>query len=342
MDPTLLARAREPDLRIGRGILEPYLASLEGSFVLVAQPEPLVGLDPSLARAAAIVRPASLEAQVLDGLVAELPPAAHIVGLGGGVAMDTAKYLAWRAEVPLVLAPSIVSVDAAVTNTIALRRDGEVVYEGFVVAESILADLELIARAPARLNRAGVGDLLSIQTARHDWALGARAGRIGFDDAVDAAAASVLADLYGLADEVAAVTDHALERLLRAYARVNALCLDVGHSGPEEGSEHYFAYAAEAVTHRSFVHGELVGLGVVLMSALQGEVEGKAAAFLDRCRVQWRPELLGIDAAALEAILLRLPSFVRQAGLPWSIVDEAALDRTTVTAMLGALEGAPA
>ena len=83
-------------------------------------------------------------------------------------------------------------MDAPVTNTVAVRRAGTVVYEGFVVAESIVADLALIARAPARLNRAGVGDLLSIHTGRFDWALGARAGTVAFDAAIDAAAAAAL------------------------------------------------------------------------------------------------------------------------------------------------------
>ena len=100
--------------------------------------------------------------------------------------------MAWRRGTPLLLAPSIISVDASVTNTIALRRAGQVEYVGFVVAEAIIADLDLISRAPARLNRAGVGDLLSIETARVDWALGAKAGRLDFDEDVDAAAAQVL------------------------------------------------------------------------------------------------------------------------------------------------------
>ena len=107
---------------------------------------------------------------------------------------------------------------------------------------------------------------------------------------------------------------------------VNALLLTVGHSGPEEGSEHYFGYAAEAHTGRSFVHGELIGLGTVLMSGLQQNDQARAAAFLDRCGVEWRPSQLDLDRDTLLAVLVDLPRFVRAAGLPHSIVDEAALD----------------
>lgn len=327
MDPALIASAKQPDLRVGHGILQDAILALPGRYALVSQPEPLAHVGRAIIdRAACSVSADSLDEAFLVAAAAALPEVDHVVGIGGGVAMDVAKYLAWARDTPLVLAPSIVSVDASVTNTVAIRRNGSVEYDGFVVADPIIADLDLIATAPPRLNRAGVGDLLSIQTGRFDWALGAKAGRIAFDAEVDAAAASVLERLHGVADAVAVVSDIAIEHIIRAYVEVNALLLEVGHSGPEEGSEHYFGYAAEAVTGRSFVHGELIGLGVVLMSGLQGNDQARAAAFLDRCEVQWRPHHLGLDAATLERVLVGLPAFVREARLPHSIIDEAGLD----------------
>lgn len=341
-DPALLARAMAPDLRIGRGILAPHIAALPGRYLLVSQPEPLAAADPAIAAGAlAVVRVGSLAAADLEAQAASLPAADRVVGLGGGMCMDAAKSLAWRRGIPLVLAPSIVSVDAPVTNTFAVRSGGSVVYEGFVVAESIVADLELIARAPARFNRAGVGDLLSIHTGRFDWALGARAGRIAFDHAIDAAAAAALEATYALADDVAAVTDHALATILRRYADVNTLLLRVGHAGPEEGSEHYFAYHAEAVTGRSFVHGELIGLGTALMAELQGNDAARVRTFLRRAGVAWRPAELGLDRATLERILAGLPAFVRHAGLPYSIIDEVDLSAVVIDRLVTSLAGAP-
>ncbi len=338
MDAHLLERAKNPLLRVGRAILDGAVDDLPGRFALVSQPGPMAQLDDRLIRAAAVVLEAeSLDEPALLSLVHELPDVEHIVGIGGGMVMDTAKYLAWKGGLPLLLAPSIISVDACVTNTIAVRRNGTVEYDGFVVADAIVADLALIATAPARLNRAGVGDLLSIQTGSFDWALGSKAGSIDFDARIDAAAAEVLEALYLIADEVARVTDRALEHIIRAYAAVNTLLLDAGHSGPEEGSEHYFAYAAEAVTGRSFVHGELVALGVVLMSGLQCNDQAPAADFLDRCGVEWRPESLGLEPSLLEQIILGLPAFVRRAGLPHSIIDEAAIDPETTSQLLGSI-----
>lgn len=341
MDQSLLLRAKQPDLRVGRGNLAAEIAALPGSYTLVSQPEPLAQVAASVrSGAAATVMASSLDEAGLQAMAAGLARTDHIVGVGGGVVMDTAKFLAWRTGIPLVLAPSILSVDASVTNTVAVRRKGTVEYDGFVVADPIIADLALIATAPARLNRAGVGDLLSIQTGRFDWALGARAGTIAFDADVDRAAAAVLERLYAQADAVAAVSDDALEHIIRAYVEVNALLLTVGHSGPEEGSEHYFGYAAEAHTGRSFVHGELIGLGTVLMSGLQQNDQARAAAFLDRCGVEWRPHQLGLDGETLRSVLADLPRFVRAAGLPHSIIDESDLDAARASDLIERLPAA--
>jgi glycerol-1-phosphate dehydrogenase [NAD(P)+] len=338
MDASVLESAKHPNLAVGRGIVDEHVSRLESPYVLVSQPEPLAAISPHIpAGASATVMADSLDERDLDDLVRTLPQVASVFGLGGGMAMDVAKYISWKTGAALVLAPSVVSVDASVTNTVAVRRNGSVEYDGFVVADPIVVDLQLISGAPRRLNRAGVGDLLSIQTGRFDWALGARAGSIAFDADIDAAAKAILADLYAVADDVAVVSDRAIEHIIRAYVKVNALLLDVGHSGPEEGSEHYFAYAAEAATGRSFVHGELVGLGTVLMSGLQQNDQIQAAAFLDHCRVEWRPDQLGLDQGTLADILLDLPAFVRRAGLPHSIIDEQPLDRPAVAALLDSI-----
>jgi glycerol-1-phosphate dehydrogenase [NAD(P)+] len=338
VDEATLERAKRPNIVVGHAIVADAIAALEGPFALVSRPSALALVAPAVvADAAVTVTADSLDEAFLERAASSLPDVATIVGLGGGTALDMAKFLAWRSGAALVQVPSIVSVDASVTNTVAIRRGGQVSYEGFVVADPVIVDLELIAQAPARFNRAGVGDLLSIQTARVDWALGHRAGKIDFDAAIDAAAAAVLADLYDLADEVARVSDRAIEHIVRAYAEVNALLIDAGHSGPEEGSEHYFAYAAEAVTSRSFVHGEIIGLGVVLMSGLQGNEQARAADYLDRCQVEWRPAQLGLDRELLATILAGLPAFVRDTALPYSVIDEQPLDSAKVRDLLDSI-----
>ena len=318
----LRLRAQDPVLRFGRGVLSSTLMELSRRFALLTQSAPADSMD-QIARGRAEVERMieSLAEPYLLALEGGLPDVEVVVGIGGGMVMDAAKHVAWRRSLPLVLAPSIVSADACVTNTIAVRRNDAVKYDGFVVPEAILVDFDLIHTAPLELNRAGVGDLISIHTALFDWRLGADRGQAVFDAAVGSRSAAVLDRIEAMADEIGQVTDAALELIMRAYAEINALCLQVRHSQLQEGSEHYFAYHLETVAGHGFVHGEVLSLGTVLMSTLQGNDPERARRILARSRVEWNLERLGVSQADVVRALVELPAFVRSAGLPYSIVD---------------------
>jgi glycerol-1-phosphate dehydrogenase [NAD(P)+] len=336
IEPELIERAANPTIRVGRDLLAGTLAAMEEPWALVTQLEPRALLGAGvLARAAAVRDVESLAEGDLERLERGIPgDVGTIVGFGGGMALDAAKYVAWTRGARLILSPSILSVDAVVTNTVAVRRGGGIVYDGFVVADLIVLDTALVAQAPPHLNRAGVGDLVSIHTGLADWRRGAAAGRIAFDPAIASAAADVLDQVEALASEIGSVSDAGLAGVLRAYADVNVLCLRAGHSGPEEGSEHYFGYHLEHVTGRSFVHGQLIGLGTVLMATLQGNDPARPRRILAACRLDWRPDALGVEVGSVRETLVGLRDFVAVQGLPYSVIDEADLSPDAVDDLL--------
>jgi glycerol-1-phosphate dehydrogenase [NAD(P)+] len=304
----------------------------------MTQPEPLsmmrAGLPDGLAHTELI---SSLEEAELDRLAQGMPVVAAVLGVGGGAAMDAAKFIAWQRAIPLYLAPSAVSVDACVTNTVAVRSAGKVDYRGFVVAERIFVDFGLISRAPARMNRAGLGDLLSIHTALWDWRHGAGQGGAELIPEAARSAAQILRAIEERAADIYAVSPPGIEALVRAYVLVNEIASDVGHAQAEEGSEHYFAYCLEHVTGRSFIHGEVVTLGAVLMAEMQGNSPGRVRALADDAGVRWRPPELGVSRDDMDTTLRELPGFVRDAGLPWSVIDEARIDEATVSMLAEAV-----
>lgn len=94
---------------------------------------------------------------------------AVVYAIGGGLAVDTAKYLAHRHQLPLVCVPTALSVDAFLTPASGIRRDGCVVYIPTKAPETLILDLALIAAAPAPIRAAGITDVLSIATGAWDW-----------------------------------------------------------------------------------------------------------------------------------------------------------------------------
>ena len=136
--------------------------------------------------------------------------------------------------------------------------------------------------------------------------------------------------MESLSGEIRDVSDRAVEAIVRAYLEVNDMVAELGHAQVEEGSEHYFVYCLERVTGRSFVHGEVVSLGTVLMGFLQGGRTDRPLKIAERAGVRWRATELGISREELIETLRRLPSFVRESSLSYSVINEVSFDEASI------------
>jgi glycerol dehydrogenase-like iron-containing ADH family enzyme len=254
-------------------------------------------------------------------------PADAVVGLGGGSAMDTAKWVSWRLGLPLVQVPSVPSVNACFTRMVAVRDAGGVRYEGDAVPVEVLVDFDIMAAAPAHLVRGGIGDVLSCHTARFDWALAVQAGR---DQPWEPVAAEMsqryLDELEELAPLLAGGHDEGVRRLMECHRDIGWRCHDLGHARFEEGSEHFFAYTFEQVTGRTIMHGELVTLGVLVMSAIQGNDPERPRRIAELAQARTALEDLELTWPEIRATLERLPSFVEEQGLWFSAANGLVID----------------
>lgn len=270
-----------------------------------------------------LARAESLDARVLDTLLhtpETLDGVECIVGLGGGTTMDTAKYLAWRTGLPLILVPSALTVDAPFTDSAAVRCDGRIHYTGHVAPEAILIDADLIRTAPAHLNRGGVGDILSIHTALYDWRLAHERTGEPYDAAIAQQSAALLERLRAGSAELYAVSDAGVRLLTELFCEEVYLCLQVGSSRPEEGSEHHLLYTLEYLTGRTYLHGAAVTLCALLMAYLQGNAPSELRALADACGVEYRAILDEAGAAAIRRALLHAPDYAREEGLPYTVL----------------------
>jgi len=273
-----------------------------------------------------MVRP-PLERRYLDHLVAETPVVDAVVGIGGGVAVDAAKYLAWKRACPLVLVPTALSVDAYVTPAAGVREDGIVKYVGNATAGKVIIDYEAIQSAPKRLNTAGTGDVYSCRTALYDWKLSHEKTGESYDSGIASQAQRALDTLLKNASEIEQVSEEGIRVLVSLHREVNRLQLTAGTPRPEEGSEHTFFYALEEVTHRSFLHGEVVGTGIYVASHFQSGDADDVASDMDRLGLMFRPRNYGITREEFVAAVLDMKNYSKRAGLPFSIVNIADITR---------------
>ncbi len=244
---------------------------------------------------------------------------AVIYALGGGLATDAAKYLAARTGLPLVALPTALSADVFFTSESAVREAGCVRHIETRPPDRLVVDLDVIAAAPRHLRAAGICDVLSIATGCWDWKFAEEEGKnppgMGHVPYVAEAAQAILQGALACAESAGRGEPDGLKQLLDCLALEVQLRNQIGHSRPEKGSEHYFAYAVESEIGPELSHGELVGPGIVRMAALQGQDSQTLRAALHACRVP----LDRIPLPVVDRTLRSLSHYAWRHDLPFGI-----------------------
>jgi glycerol-1-phosphate dehydrogenase [NAD(P)+] len=245
-----------------------------------------------------------------------------VYAVGGGLAVDAAKYIAKQLNLPIYCLPTALSVDAFITWASGVRHEGCVQYLETKVPERLIVDMDVLAVAPEIIRAAGICDVLSIATGLWDWEFAAEKGKnpegMELIPWVADAAQAILDGALECAEAAGAGDEDGLKQLLDCLALEVQLCNQIGHSRPEEGSEHYFAYSVENLMGKGLSHGELVGPGILIMADFQEQNTDELEAALQACHIP----LDNIPADIMGATLKGLPAYVRKHDLPYGIAHE--------------------
>jgi uncharacterized oxidoreductase len=149
--------------------------SLDKAFLLHGK-RALAGAEPYLPASLARLAPGRrflfsghCSHELVDSLVVRLAPgkpdeAGLIVGLGGGSALDTAKALAVKLELPFAAIPTIASTCAAATPlSVWYTPEGKALgFEVFTrAADAVFVEPHIILASPAEYLKAGLADTLA-------------------------------------------------------------------------------------------------------------------------------------------------------------------------------------
>jgi glycerol-1-phosphate dehydrogenase [NAD(P)+] len=279
----------------------------------------LPGLAPA---ATAFVREATLAHWTqLAAQVHQFRPTV-VYAVGGGLAADAGKFIAHVFNVPAVCIPTALSVDAFFCPAVGIRESGCVRYLEVPPPERVLIDYAVLADAPVSLRAAGIADVLSIATGSWDWEFAERQGRNPSGMACLPWARDVARDILRGALDCAEAAGRAdpggLKQLLDCLCLETQLLNQIGHSRPEEGSEHYFAYCAEQFAGPGWPHADLLGPGILQMAERQGQDPAPLRMALEACHVP----LARLGNARTRKTLEHLPSYCREHQLPYGIAHE--------------------
>lgn len=209
-----------------------------------------------------------------------------VIGVGGGKGLDTAKMVSIIRKVGFFSVPTIASNDAPASRLVVLYDQNHRIVGTRHMAfnpDVVLVDTDLIARAPARFLRAGIGDALTkfFEARAVQESAGANflSAAPPFMAGVLGAACLEIVLSEGpacLAAHGASVRPNGFERLVEAAILMSGLAFESGGLS--------VAHAMTRGLTRDLriagaLHGEQVAYGVLVQLVLEGD-----AAMLERIR----------------------------------------------------------
>ncbi|MGQ9641454.1 MAG: NAD(P)-dependent glycerol-1-phosphate dehydrogenase [Candidatus Bathycorpusculaceae bacterium] len=191
-----------------------------------------------------------------------------VFGVGGGTKIDVAKLSSARQEIPFISIPTTASHDG-ITSPLSSIKGLEKPYS--VMAQSpiaIIADTNIIMRAPSRFTVSGCADVIAKLTAVKDWKLAHEEKNEYYGEYAASLALMSAKLVIQNAETITPKNEEGLRILLEALISCGVAMSIAGSSRPCSGSEHLFSHALDMIKANHALHGEQCGVGTIMMAYL--------------------------------------------------------------------------
>ncbi len=211
-----------------------------------------------------------------------------LIAVGSGTINDLCKYAAATDGKPYAVFATAPSMNGYTSTNAAITVDGHKQSLAAAAPAGVFIDLEVLAQAPARMIRAGLGDSLCRSTAQADWLLSHHLLGTPYRRAPFALLAP---DESRLLDEPEALftgDPEAMRGLARTLVLSGHGMTICGGSYPASQGEHLLSHYIDMFAppgRAAFFHGEQVAVATLTMARLQEEVLAAGPPRLQACVV---------------------------------------------------------
>ncbi len=199
-----------------------------------------------------------------------------ILGIGSGVINDLCKYVSWKRELDCGIIATAPSMDGYASSGAAMIVGGMKVTYAAHPPRFILADVDIVKRAPMDMIRAGYGDIIGKYSSLNDWKLSRLMRGEYFCAEIHDLVLQVTENVRDLAERIAERDDEAIAYLTKALILIGITLSLMGSTRPGSGSEHHLSHFFEIVSlledKPHFCHGIDVGYSAVVTAELRERI----------------------------------------------------------------------
>ncbi|MHC1604105.1 MAG: NAD(P)-dependent glycerol-1-phosphate dehydrogenase [Candidatus Syntropharchaeales archaeon] len=228
---------------------------------------------------------------------AEEVGASFIVGVGGGTVIDLAKVSSAQIGIPFLSVPTTAAHDGIASSRASVKEERGSISMAAQSPLGVVADTEIIAKAPPRFLRSGCGDIISNFTAVRDWRLASRLKNAPYSAYAAALSEMTAKMIIESSGAIKPNVEESVRFVVKALISSGVAMSIAGTSAPASGSEHKFSHALDRIAPRPAMHGEQCGVGTIMMMHLHGGDWKSIRRALSDIGAPVDAEGLGIDGA---------------------------------------------
>ncbi len=212
--------------------------------------------------------PAPNEKTVGSAVLRWDPSCDIVIGVGSGVVNDTGKQIARISGCKYLIVGTAPSMDGYASGTSSMDLDGLKASLPATAASAVIGDTEILAKAPAKMLAAGVGDMAAKYISLVEWRIAALILGEYHCGTVEAMVREALDTVVSQAEGLAARDPDAVESVMRGLVLAGIAMNYAGVSRPASGVEHYFSHVWD-MRHLAFgtaaeLHGIQCGTATLL------------------------------------------------------------------------------
>lgn len=207
------------------------------------------------------------------------------IAVGSGTINDTVKLAASRRDVPMACVGTAPSMNGFTSGIAAVLSDGVKTTQACAAPAVVIADLDVMAEAPARMIQSGLGDLLSKPVSNSDWMLSARLTGSHHSPEAMKIIEEGSRMLDGVAPRLPSRDREAVAGLCGSLM-LSGLAMSVaGSSSPASGGEHLVSHFIDMTAHAFDLpydfHGCQVGVGTLVSAHIWERFRATDPATID-------------------------------------------------------------
>jgi len=204
-------------------------------------------------------------------LMKQLPQEAEVLlAIGSGTVHDIVRYCAYEKKIPFVSCPTAASVDGFCSSVAAMTWKGCKKTFTAVAPRIVIADIDIIKKAPIRLARSGFGDMIGKYVALTEWKIANLLTGEFYCERIAKMTLEATQAVVQSASGILEGSESAYEKLMYGLLLSGLAMQLMGNSRPASGAEHHISHMIEMEPkglgiHSDAFHGEKVGVGTLLV-----------------------------------------------------------------------------